>query len=152
MTDYKMEKRMHVEQISVFLENKSGRLSEVTAILAESDVNIRALALADTSDFGVLRLIVDDTDKARHALKKNGFTVGKTNVVAAEVPDRPGGLHDILIMLHDASLNVEYMYAFVRSSGDNAVMIFRIEREQEAIRLLQSKGVKVIDGKHLYTL
>lgn len=66
--------------------------------------------------------------------------------------DRPGGLHDILTMLHDANLNVEYMYAFVRSSGDNAVMIFRIEREQEAIRLLQSKGVKVIDGKQLYTL
>ena len=143
---------MHVEQISVFLENKSGRLSEVTAILSESEVNIRALALADTSDFGVLRLIVDDTEKARQALKKNGFTVGKTHVVAVAVNDRPGGLHDILTMLHDANLNVEYMYAFVRSSGDNAIMIFRIEREQEAIRLLQSKGVNVIDGQQLYTL
>lgn len=143
---------MQVEQISVFLENKSGRLSEVTAILSEAQVNIRALALADTSDFGVLRLIVDDTEKARQTLKNNGFTVGKTNVVAAEVADRPGGLHDILTLLHDAGLNVEYMYAFVRSSGDNAVMIFRIEKDQEAIRLLESKGVKVIDGERLYSL
>jgi hypothetical protein len=143
---------MQVEQISVFLENKSGRLSEVTAILAEAEVNIRALALADTSDFGVLRLIVDDTEKARQTLKNNGFTVGKTNVVAVEVTDRPGGLHDILTMLHDAGLNVEYMYAFVRSSGDNAVMIFRIEKDQEAIRLLESRGVNVIDGQRLYSL
>jgi hypothetical protein len=81
-----------------------------------------------------------------------GFTVGKTNVVAVEVTDRPGGLHDILTLLHDAHLNVEYMYAFVRSSGDNAVMIFRIEKEQEAIRLLESKGVNVIDGERLYSL
>nr|WP_319410039.1 ACT domain-containing protein [uncultured Desulfosarcina sp.] len=152
MTDEIVEERMQVEQISVFLENKSGRLSEVTAILAEAEVNIRALALADTSDFGVLRLIVDDTEKARQTLKNNGFTVGKTNVVAVEVTDRPGGLHDILTMLHDASLNVEYMYAFVRSSGDNAVMIFRIEQAQEAVRLLESKGVNVIDGQRLYTL
>ena len=143
---------MQVEQISVFLENKSGRLSEVTAILSEANVNIRALALADTSDFGVLRLIVDDTETARQALKNNGFTVGKTNVVAVEVADRPGGLHEILTMLHEATLNVEYMYAFVRSSGSNAVMIFRIEKDQEAIRLLESKGVHVIDGEHLYNL
>ena len=90
---------MQVEQISVFLENKSGRLSEVTGILAETRINIRALALADTSDFGVLRLIVDDNEKAVSALKKNGITVGKTDVVAVEVADRPGGLHEILEML-----------------------------------------------------
>lgn len=143
---------MPVEQISVFLENKSGRLSEVTAILTEAKVNIRALALADTSDFGVLRLIVDDTEKARQTLKNNGFTVGKTSVVAVEVADKPGGLHDLLMMLHEAGINVEYMYAFVRSSGDNAVMIFRIEKDQEAIRLFESKGVTVIDGQRLYTL
>lgn len=143
---------MQVEQISVFLENKSGRLSEVTAILSESEVNIRALALADTSDFGVLRLLVDETEKARQVLKNSGFTVGKTNVVAVEVPDRPGGLHHILTLFYKAGINVEYMYAFVRSSGDNAVMIFRIEKEEEAIRLLESEGVNVIDGQRLYTI
>jgi hypothetical protein len=152
MTDDIGEESMQVEQISVFLENKSGRLSEVTAILSEAKVNIRALALADTSDFGVLRLIVDDTEKARQTLKNSGFTVGRTNVVAVEVTDRPGGLHDILTMLHEANLNVEYMYAFVRSSGDNAVMIFRIEKDREAIRLLESNGVTVIDGERLYAL
>ncbi len=151
MTEYEGRNPMQVEQISVFLENKSGRLSEVTAILSEAKVNIRALALADTSDFGVLRLIVDDTDRARQTLKHNGFTVGKTNVVAVEVADRPGGLHEILTLLHDAALNVEYMYAFVRSSGDNAVMIFRIEKDQEAVQLLRSKGVNVIDGERLYS-
>lgn len=143
---------MQVEQISVFLENKSGRLSEVTAILTESKVNIRALALADTSDFGVLRLIVDDTEKAFKTLKNDGFTVGKTNVVAVELADRPGGLHGILMILHNAGLNVEYMYAFVRSSGDNAVMILRIEQDQKAIALLESKGVNVVGDQRLYTL
>ena len=152
MTDYIVEGQMQVEQISVFLENKSGRLSEVTAILSESSVNIRALALADTSDFGVLRLIVDDTQKAISTLKNNGFTVGKTHVVAVEVADRPGGLHEILTLLHEAEINVEYMYAFVRTSGDNAVMIFRIEEDQKAAELLQSKGVNVIDGQRLYSL
>ena len=143
---------MPVEQISVFLENKSGRLSEVTAILTESNVNIRALALADTSDFGVLRLIVDDTERAQATLKNNGFTVGKTQVVAVEVPDRPGGLHEILTLLYEAQINVEYMYAFVRTSGNNAVMIFRIEPAKQAVDLLRSKGVQVIDGQRLYTL
>lgn len=143
---------MQVEQISVFLENKSGRLSEVTAILADSKVNIRALALADTSDFGVLRLIVDDTEKTLNALKNNGFTVSKTNVVAVEVADRPGGLNEILMMLHAAALNVEYMYAFVRLSGGHAVMIFRIEQDQKAVELLESNGVQVIDGRRLYTM
>jgi hypothetical protein len=143
---------MQVEQISVFLENKSGRLSEVTANLTEAGVNIWALALADTSDFGVLRLIVDDTAKARQALKNNGFTIGRTNVVAVEVADRPGGLHEILTILQAADLNVEYMYAFVRSCGDNAIMIFRIEKDAEAMRVLTSKGVNVIDGERLCTL
>jgi hypothetical protein len=152
MTDTIVEEPMRVEQISVFLENKTGRLSEVTAILSEANINIRALALADTSDFGVLRLIVDDTDKARQALKNNGFTVGKTDVVAVEVADQPGGLHNILTMLHHAAINVEYMYAFVRSSGSNAVMIFRIEKQAEAIRLLESKGVTVLDGERLYSI
>ncbi|MBL0714717.1 MAG: ACT domain-containing protein [Desulfosarcina sp.] len=143
---------MRAEQISVFLENKTGRLCEVTGILAEARVNIRALALADTSDFGVLRLIVDHTEKAREALKKAGFTVGKTNVLAVEVPDRPGGLHDILDLLHSSGINVEYMYAFVQQSGSNAVMIFRFDNTDEALRVIQENGLKVIDGETLYDM
>ncbi|MBA4366097.1 MAG: amino acid-binding protein [Desulfobacterium sp.] len=143
---------MKVEQISVFLENKSGRIAEVTGILAESGINIRALSLADTSDFGVLRMIVDNNQKAEEALKKQNFTVGKTFVVAVEVEDKPGGLYKILNILHKVSINVEYMYAFVQPNSSNAVMIFRFEKLDEAVRVLQENGVVVIDGDKVYTL
>jgi hypothetical protein len=143
---------MKAEQISVFLENKAGRLAEVTGILSEANVNIRALALADTSDFGVLRLIVDNNAKAVEALKNRGFTVGRTDVLAVEVEDRPGGLHRLLNMLNSAEINVEYMYAFVQHSGENAVMIFRIDNINEAIRVLEEHNVKVINGSKVYTL
>jgi len=143
---------MQVEQISVFLENKTGRLSEVTGILSEAGVNIRALALADTSDFGVLRLIVDNNERAIAILKENGFTVGKTEVVAAEVEDKPGGLHNILRTLRAQGINVEYMYAYVRHTGNDAVMIFRFDNIQGAIEVLKKKGVVVIDGEHLYNM
>jgi hypothetical protein len=143
---------MKAEQISVFLENKAGRLAEVAAILAEAEVNIRALALADTSDFGVLRLIVNDNDRAETALKNRGFTVGKTDVVAVEVEDRPGGLHSILSILNREGVNVEYMYAFVQQSGDNAIMIFRFDNLDHAVEILQKNNVTVINGKDVYTL
>ncbi|WP_054031139.1 ACT domain-containing protein [Desulfatitalea tepidiphila] len=143
---------MLVEQISVFLENKSGRLSEVTAILTEAGVNIRALALADTSDFGVLRLIVDNKDKAIDALKDNGFTVGKTQVLAVEVEDRPGGLNSILEILKANKINVEYMYAFVRHTGKNAVMIFRFDNIAAATEILNSKGVTILNEEQLNAL
>ena len=143
---------MHAQQISIFLENKAGRLAEVTGILAGAGVNIRALALADTSDFGVLRLIVDDNQKAESALKQGGFTVSKTDVVAVEVDDRPGGLHHILDLLQNAGINVEYMYAFVQHSGTNAVMIFRFDRPDEALKVLTGDGLQVIEGRRLYTM
>ena len=143
---------MHVKQISVFLENKAGRLSEVTGILAEAAVNIRALSVADTSDFGVLRLIVNDNQKALEALKNNGFSVGITDVVAVEVVDKPGGLHHILDLLHQAEINVEYMYAFVQQSGNNAVMIFRFDQIDEAVNLLKNNGLSVIDDAKVYAL
>jgi len=143
---------MQAEQISIFLENKAGRLSEVTGILSDAGVNIRALAVADTSDFGVLRLIVNDNARAEAALKSAGFTVRKTKVVAVEVSDRPGGLHNILDALFKAGINVEYMYAFVQQSGDNAVMIFRFDQIEEAIGVLTKIGVRIIGGSELYTM
>ncbi|MDD2604411.1 MAG: ACT domain-containing protein [Desulfobacterales bacterium] len=143
---------MHAQQISIFLENKAGRLAEVTGILAAAGVNIRALALADTSDFGVLRLIVDDNQKAENALKQGGLTVSKTDVVAVAVDDRPGGLHHILELLQNAGINVEYMYAFVQHSGANAVMIFRFDQPDDALKVLTADGLKVIEGRRLYTM
>ncbi|MGD9733743.1 MAG: ACT domain-containing protein, partial [Desulfamplus sp.] len=108
---------MRVEQISIFLENKAGRLAEVTAILRDANVNIRALSLADTTDFGILRLIVNDNQAAEQALKREGFTVGKTNVLAIEVADVPGGLNNVLDPLTSAGINVEYMYAFANAKA-----------------------------------
>jgi hypothetical protein len=142
----------HVEQISVFMENKAGRLEEVTRILAEANINIRALSLADTSDFGILRLIVSDNDKAKAELKKAGFTVAKTEVAAVEVSDQPGGLHHILRILKKANVNVEYMYAFVQLSGANAVLIFRFNNLDEALRILKDNNVRVIEGEKLYAM
>jgi len=143
---------MAVEQISIFLENKSGRLAEVTGILAEAGVNIRALSLADTADFGILRLIVDRNDAAKQALKDHGFTLGMTQVVALEVPDRPGGLTGILRTLGAAGISVEYMYAFVQRSGQNAIVIFRFDELDKAIQVLTAAGVRVLRGEELYAL
>ncbi|MGQ9630823.1 MAG: ACT domain-containing protein [bacterium] len=143
---------MHVKQISVFLENRSGRLAEVTRALRENNVNIRALSLADTSDFGILRLIVNDVPRALSALRKGGFTVSETDVIAVEVPDRPGGLAGILDVLEKAGLNVEYMYAFVEKSGDKAIMIFRFEEIDRAIQALQKGGITVLKGEKVYGL
>lgn len=143
---------MKVDQISVFLENKPGTLAEVTHILGEAGVNIRALSLADTKDFGILRLIVNDNEKAREVLDQKGFTVRKTEVVAVEVPDRPGGLADILKILAEANINVEYLYAFVQQSGENAIIIFRFDETDRAIAVLSEKKVRILEGKKVYTL
>lgn len=143
---------MQVEQISIFIENKSGRLAEVTRVLGSQGINIRALSLADTSDFGILRLIVDKTDLAKTALKEQGFTVSKTEVVAIEVPDQPGGLAGILKVLDEAKVNVEYMYAFVERCGGNAVIIFRFDDAAEAIRVLLASGMRILEGERLYRM
>ena len=143
---------MNVEQISIFLENKPGRLVEVTRILEEGQINIRALALADTSEFGILRVIVNDNQAAQRLLKDHGYTVGVNEVVAVEVEDRPGGLARILEVIENADANIEYMYAFVRQSGQNAVLIFRFDDIRAASAVLKLEGVRVIDGKDLYAM
>ncbi len=143
---------MKVEQISVFLENKAGRLAEVAEVLGKEGINIRALSLADTTDFGILRLIVNDREKAKKALKDAGFTVGITQVIAVEVEDKPGGLAKILKLLANEGINVEYMYAFVERSSGNAVLIFKFEDLDKAIEVLQENGVRVIPGERVYSL
>ncbi len=143
---------MRVEQISIFLENKAGRLAEVTAILRDANVNIRALSLADTTDFGILRLIVNNNQAARDALKKEGFTVGTTDVIAIKVNDSPGGLNDVLDPLTAKGINVEYMYAFANPQGNNAIMVFRFDDLDRAISILNEKSIKIIKGKDVYNL
>ena len=143
---------MKVEQISIFLENKPGALEEVTRILKETGINIRTLSLADTSDFGILRLIVNDVDRASQVLKDQGLRINRTIVVAVEVPDRPGGLHNILEVLSKNGINVEYLYAFVERSGEHAVIIFRFDAPDKAIEVLQKNGMTVLPGAKLYGL
>ncbi len=141
---------MKVEQISVFIENKAGRLAKITETLTEAGINIRALSLADTSDFGILRLIVSDHEKATIALKENGFTVGRTDVVAVVVPDQPGGLHHILTTLSANDVNVEYMYAYVQPGGNSAHLIFRFDRVDQAIEVLNANNITIVPGSELY--
>jgi len=143
---------MKVEQISIFLENKPGGLEHITRVLKDANINIRALSLADTSDFGILRLIVNDVTGAEKALNASGFTVRLTPVVAVEVPDRPGGLHGILAVLLKKNINVEYTYAFVDRSGENALIIFRFDRTDEAIEVLRENGITVLPGERVYKL
>ncbi|GAB4345911.1 MAG: ACT domain-containing protein [Desulfobulbaceae bacterium] len=143
---------MRVEQIAVFLENRSGRLAEITSVLAANNINIRALSVADTADFGILRLIVDKVDDAKRVLRESGFTVGKTNVIAVEVPDRVGGLAGVLKTIEAAGLNVEYMYAFVNKSGENAVLIFRFDDMDRAIEALQKDNFTILTGEQVCSL
>jgi len=135
---------MKVKQISVFIENRSGRLSEVAKILGKNGINIRALALAETTDYGILRLIVDKPDETLSILRKANFTLSETDVIAAEVSDSPGGLSRIVDILSDAEINIEYMYAFVEKSSNNAVLIFRIENIDKAIENLVSNNVRLL--------
>ena len=142
---------MKVEQISVFLENKPGGLEKVTRILRDAGINIRTLAVADTSDFGIVRLIVNDVEKATGVLRESGFTVSRTTVVAVEVPDRPGGLHGILEVIAKENINIAYMYSFVEKSGENAVMLFRFDQQDRAIEVLTKSGIAVLSGEKLYS-
>ncbi len=140
---------MKVKQISVFIENRSGRLREVAAVLGQGGINIRALSLADTSDYGILRLIVDRPEEALTVLKQANFTLSETDVIAVEVPDRPGGLAEVLDVLGSAGINVEYMYAFVEKSSENAVMIFRIEDIEKAVSTLESRNIVILDNERI---
>ncbi|NLZ17407.1 MAG: ACT domain-containing protein [Desulfobulbaceae bacterium] len=140
---------MQVEQIAVFLENKSGRLAEITSILAENDINIRALSVADTADFGILRLIVNDVTKAQAVLKKGGFTVSKTDVIAVAVPDRVGGLAEVLRAVTEGGYNVEYMYAYAHRADGSAVMIFRFDAMADAVAMLKDKGFALVSSREI---
>ena len=140
------------KQISVFLENKAGRLSHVTRVLGEAGINIRALSIADTSDFGILRLIVNDPDQAYNVLRESGFTVSETEVIAVQVPDSPGGLAAVLEQMTAENLNIEYLYAFLGTTEDDALVIFKVEDINRARKIFTEKGIKFLDEKVLYQL
>ena len=135
---------MKITQISVFLENRKGRLFEVCSVLGENDINIRALTIAETESFGVLRIVVDKSDAAVKVLKASGFVANLTDVVAVEVGDRPGGLAAVLNVFAENDVNVEYMYGFVEKSGDKALLVFRFEDTDRAQKILAEHNIKVV--------
>ena len=143
---------MLVKQISVFLENKSGRLAEVTKTLSANEIDIRALYIADTTEYGILRMIVDKPDQALDLLKKSGFTVSTTNVIAIAIADTPGTLDDALEVLSIGGVSVEYLCAFVGRASTDAIVVIRVENPEGAIGSLENAGVRVIDSKEVYGL
>lgn len=143
---------MKVKQISIFLENRQGRLAAVTDVLGSNDINIRAFSVADTADFGVVRLIVNDPNRACDILRANGFMVTMTDVLAVEVPDNPGGLAYILRIIQHAQLNIEYLYAFVEKRSDHALVIFRLEDTDTAIKVFNENHVKIVPSEIVYQL
>lgn len=140
---------MSIIQLSVFLENRLGRLEDVLKILKENQINIRALSLADKANYGILRMIVDNPEKCIAVLKKENISVNFTSVVAVEVEDKPGGLEDVVKILVDKGLNIEYMYAFVGKAKEKAVVVFRVEDIDKAEECLMLAGKKVLENKNV---
>lgn len=141
---------MTVNQISVFLENKPGTLTAMTGLLAESGIDMRALSLAETNDFGIVRIIVDDVYKATTVLKDGGFIHQLTPVLAVLIPDEPGGLYKVLAVLREAKVNVEYMYAFLGGGDvDHAYMIFRVQDTKAAGTALAAKGIRLVNQESI---
>ncbi|MGI6040272.1 MAG: ACT domain-containing protein [Eubacteriales bacterium] len=143
---------MLINQISVFIENRPGRLYAITKTLSENDIDIRALSLADTTDFGILRLIVNDSVKADKVLRENGFTVSTAKVLAVQVEDKPGGLHSILEKLYEQAIGVEYAYAFFTRNANGAFVVLRVEDNEKAAQYLKSCGVKIIEDDEIYSM
>jgi hypothetical protein len=141
---------MKLVQLSLFLENKPGQLFRICRILAEAQLNLITLCLADTQQFGILRLILRDWKKAKELLETHGFVATTTEVVAIEVDDRPGGMARVLEVLSQHEINIEYLYAFTFKRGDKAVVVFRFDRPDEAIAALQQAGQNVLGPVELY--
>ncbi len=142
-----------IQQVSVFLENKSGRLAEVTAALAAANINIVALSIAETSDFGILRFICDQPAQAVDVLREAGFSVGETDVLAVQLPHRPGGLAEALDVIEPLNINIEYLYAFA-NPGQDAVVVMRVEngRNQQVGEALEQAGFGLLSPQQAYNL
>ncbi len=138
-----------ITQLSIFLENRLGRLLEVVSLLGENNINIRALSLADKATYGILRIIVDKRKQAVGILKSNNFSVNETNVIAAEVDDKPGGLASVLKVFVDNGINVEYMYAFVEKTGEKALVVFRVENPDKGEEILKKNNIKILNESEI---
>lgn len=140
---------MLIKQMSVFVENTTGRLADLTRVLADAGIDIKASCIADTVDFGILRCIVDDPEAATKVLKENGFTASITEVIAVELADRPGGFADVLEVLSAEKIGVDYIYSTIRSKEGTAIIVLKVEDPQQAINVLQKHNVKLYEMKEL---
>ena len=136
---------MDIKQISVFLENNAGRLAEVTRVLADAGINLRAISIADTADFGILRLIVDKCDTALETLKSAGFTTRISDVVAVEIEDSPGSLARVMELFRKTNVNIEYLYASLEGNVGKAVVIFKLEDHQKGLHILKDNGILMVE-------
>jgi hypothetical protein len=137
---------MQINQISVFLENNAGRLAEVTRVLANAQINIRAISIADTADFGILRIIVDRQDEAVKALNESGFTTRVTGVVVVEIGDKPGCLADVMELFQRAGVNIEYLYASLEGASGKAVVIFKLADIEKGLLIVRENGLTAIES------
>lgn len=135
---------MTINQLSIFVENKAGTVAEITKSIAKAGVSIRALSVADTQEFGILRLIVNDVEKARAALSESECVVSITKVIGVEIPDVAGGLSSVLELMSVNKINVEYLYAFITISGQHAYVVLRVEDNEKAAKILTENGVKLV--------
>lgn len=143
---------MNIKQLSIFVENKKGRLAEITEIISRAGANIRALSIADTTDFGILRIIVDTPDAAAAALKEAGITVSVTNVIAIGIDDTPGAFSRPMRFLSDAGIDVEYMYAFITRKSEKAYVILRVADNNAATKVLIENKVELLDEATFHEL
>ena len=143
---------MAVKQISIFIENKEGRIKKAINSLAQENINIRALSIADTSKYGILRLIVSDNEKAIEALEIDGFVVKENEVIILSVPDEPNGLNSTLAVFDEENINLEYLYAFVSNKSDEAIVVMRLEDMEKAIDALNGSNIKILDEEDIKEL
>ena len=141
----------NIKQISIFVENHPGKLSEAAKLISDAGIDMRSLSLADTRDFGILRIIVNDPDKACDLLRENGWIFKVNTVIGVKVPDRPGGLTEVLNVLNEANVNVEYMYAFVNRKETRADVIFRVSDEDCCISMLKARGIDILTAEEAYS-
>ena len=141
---------MFIKQLSVFLENRSGRLAEMTDILGQADINLSALSIAETSQFGIIRMVVSDPEKGLKILKENNFSVSLTDVICLSTPNKPGSLSRALQILSGAGISVEYMYAF--SLGEKAFVVIRTENLEQTVNILKENNMELLEAEELYNI
>jgi hypothetical protein len=143
---------MKIKQLSIFLQNKMGSLAKPLEVLTVADVNIRAMCMADTSEFGILRLVVDDPEKGKEALEQNNFLVKMTEIIGVEMNDAPGGLTSVLKIIRDNNIDLEYLYAFTHDKADKAILLLHSSDIDKLIEVLENNNITIVKSEEVYNL